>query len=337
MQSRQRLDNLAKFGHTHALEAFGLSCISARLQGDGQLTLVKSFEGARSDFCVHNGDGSIALGVQLKTVSKPQKGAINSCRYRFSNVRGYEGLLLVCMALDTSPPRVWMMPGSWVTAQSIDIPCVSQASRRKYAVFESSVEAMPNFFMHLLQEPSPQYQLATVDYFDVPTAPRTRLEQIAFLQLKHELPLNYEIPPVEQRPYDVIVDGARWQLKLCHYCRQKDRFRATLAKSAGRIDGRPTTQQYAPDDFEYLGLQLPADHPRLPARGMYLIPMRELVDRDLAGRGGAGGTSLNIYPHRRSHWSRSEWLDAYYLDLSCSQVALESYRRIVQRGPGLHE
>ena len=107
--SAKRAADLAKHGGANEKEAQGLRLILQTLREDGRLEFHKSFEGARADFCVYNHDQTRApaLGIQLKTTG----GNVMQSGYKyyqFNCTDGYDGLLMVCVALHTQPPRIWI-------------------------------------------------------------------------------------------------------------------------------------------------------------------------------------------------------------------------------------
>ena len=116
-----RAANVARNGDNHKKEALGLQLISRAIEQDGRLVCLKSFEGARADFCVYPKDkpGAPALGVQLKTtgVNMVQRQTV-----QFGATDGYVGLLMVFMALHVEPRRIWLADGSRVVSKSIAIP-----------------------------------------------------------------------------------------------------------------------------------------------------------------------------------------------------------------------
>lgn len=304
---------------SNALEAEGLALVKHALGVDGRLTLVKCFEGARADFAVHSGDPDRALGVQLKTTRFAKKCSPGSAQYRFTCTRGYDGLALLCIALD-SKIRMWLMPGS-AASNSVSIPTVTQTIREKYQVYETYELDLADDFLGMLA--SDAFNLQPVGELVTPRSKNGLAEFGAYQRLTAQLPLHFQSAPVEGLPYDCIVDGKRWQLKLAGLNEPTDRYVATAQKQAGRVGGKRKHTQYAAADFDFLCVQLPEQ-----LQLAYLIPMKVLVEKGLANRMDRTNATLHFYPHRSSRL-KSTWINTYKIDLSSHQQALSDYRQIM--------
>ena len=94
--------------------------------------------------------------------------------------------------------------------------------------------------------------------------------------------------------------------------------------------GRTISRQFSADAFNFLAVLLPAQHQRLRnvTPRMWLIPMRVLIERRLAGRTGVWGSTLCLYPHRPAQ-AGTKWLDNFMIDLTSPLAALDGHRRIV--------
>lgn len=317
-----RVDNLARFGKNNALEAEALDIVRHALSYDGRLTMEKSFEGTRADFCVHMGDPSRALGVQLKTTRSARQLSKSSFQYRFSDTNGYSGLVLLCVALD-SRVQFWLMPGSAVTATSVGIPTITTTQQR-YSQYHTFELDLADDFIRILQSPGADYQLASTAEFAVPTSQKGQREFYAFQHLKEKLPLLFTAARIEGSAYDCVVDDAKWQLKSATYLSSTDRFIVTVQKIAGRIAGSKKRKhsQYAEDDFDWLCIQMPASYD-----SAYLIPMSVLLDRGLAGRLTCSTATVHIYPHRSAH-PKTRWIDAFKINLSTPETAIADYKAV---------
>lgn len=321
----QRELNVAKFGG-HELEAEGLALVRHALECDGRLTTVKCFEGARADFAVHLGDPDRALGVQLKTTRRarrPAPAVEDGCRqYVFSGTTGYEGLAVLCIALD-SRIRMWFVPGDAVTGESMRIPTESRSSRQGYCGYETFELDLADDLCRALREPEPHYVLRPVEELVRPVSVKGQAEYEAYRRLEAALPLEFEPARVEGSPHDCTVAGARWQLKLASLEPRTDRYQTSVQKAAGRLPGKKRKHsQYAAEDFDYLCVQLPADR-----QCAYLFPMRLLLARGLAGRLDCSAGTIHFYPHRKAH-KKTSWVEAFRLDLSDRRAALAAHRRI---------
>lgn len=320
----RREHHTAKFGINNAMEAEGLGVIRHALSVDGRVTLVKCFEGARADFVVYADDPAKALGVQLKTTRTVARGSVGSSRYRFTGTSGYDGMALLCVALD-SRIRMWMMPGSSTSTSTVAIPTVNQSCRRRYARYETFELDLADDFLKILADPGSDYRLQPADDFMAPSSRNGKAEYLAFKQLQSSLPLSFEPAAVEASHYDCTVDGTKWQLKLACYNKATDRFGATAQKQIGRVGGKRKHSQYDSEDFDWLCVQMPAEH-----KAAYLFPMSLLLQRRLAGRPDCSIGTLHFYPHRKAH-PKTRWTEDYRLDLSDPRRALADYRRIVSR------
>jgi len=323
--SSNRSNHVEKFGKNNDMEAKGIRLLQSCLSRDNSLVFNKSFEGARADFCVVLQNTTKALGVQLKTTGKARKLSIASEQYRFSDTIGYDGLAVICIAMDTS--RIWLIPGDEIHSNSIGIPTIQKCQRRhKYSCYETDIDNLPDQLVQILEAQQPQYIFQPIECFIVPASKNRRAEYDAFKRLQQILPLTYVAPDVEQQPYDYTVDGSRWQMKLASYVKTTDRYSSTVQKCAGRLSGKKRAHsQYEQDDFDWLCVQMPIDQ-----RLLYLLPMKVLIERRVAGRLDCGSGHLHMYPHRYAH-PKTQWIQNYKIDLSSQEIAIADYQRIIKR------
>lgn len=316
-----RARSVAKF-QNNTLEAEGLALVRHAIEADGRLTIEKCFEGARADFVVHTGDPDKALGVQLKTTRHAKKCSVNSHQYRFTCTAGYDGLAVLCIALD-SRVRMWLVKGCEI-GNCLSFPTEYQTTRRKYGSHETFELDLVDDFLTLIHQPGDLITLSSVKQLVEPSSRNGRAEFKAYQHLTTALPLDYRPAPTEGLAYDCLVNGQRWQLKLATLNKVTDRYSASAQKAAGRQGAgkKRKHSQYAEDDFEWLCVQLPA-HVQIA----YLLPMSQLVAHGLAGRPDCSNATLHFYPHRCSQ-TRTEWLTAYQIDLSDQGKALADYKRI---------
>ena len=320
MQTQREL-NVAKFKN-NAMEADGFDLVCDIIKHDERLTVERCGEGTKADFVVHMADDRAhAIGVQLKTTAKPILYAKTCWRYGFSDTDGYAGLLLLCIAMDDTK-RLWLMLGSDVgNTTSIKIPVKRQSERRiGWTDHEIHPMDLGDKLVRFLTCPVDKVAICHTSSFMRPTSEKGQAEYEAFQQLKVALPLDYQPARVEGSHYDCTVHGSKWQLKLAKKLNEKtNRYTATAQKSVGRLSGIKRKLQYSEEDFEWLLIQL-------PAAVAYLIPMRILVARRLAGRTDCSNASIHIYVNPAS-W-RNEWIEDYKIDLATPTVALKDYERI---------
>ena len=329
--------NLAKYGPNHAKEAQGLAIARDAFAHDGRLCFKRSAEGARADFVVWlPGREDHALGVQLKTCHTAN---FQSKRRRvcFGETQGYDGLLVMLVSFLDHTPRVWLLSGKDVGEQQSlcfgDTYLSTEGGPGvKWQRREVPLPSLPQRFVNALQ-------LGNIVDLHLEPAERlvrpprgTRLtEYEAHEWLRERLPMRLEAPDVEQLPYDYMVEGAKWQLKVACYVSRNDSYSTGLHKKAS-----VTIKQYQAGDFDWLAVQLPLVDSRLsgvPAR-LYLIPFSELAARGLVGRN-VTSAALYLYPHRlfREHREGTyglgvHWTEAFVVDLSSPLAALTGYLRL---------
>ena len=306
---------------THEKEARALRQIKLAVREDGRLCFRKSAEGARLDFGVHlPGDEEHALGVQLKTSSIKEYAAPY---YLFNKTNGYDGAALVCMSVDPSAPRVWVMAGSSVTMRSLSIAVtpVRKNSRRSFTPVEIDLALLPQHLLLVLCGNSPEYKRGPITAIESPTSPSRLKEYLAFKLLQQRLPLLFIEPEVEARHYDYLVDGCKWQLKSALARVEQQCYHVVLGKSGGWRNGQRCKRQYGAQDFDFLCIQLPENIPTA-----YLIPMTILTTRGLAG-GSKGAANILVYPLRTPR-PGANWATEFAVDLRSPVVALSGYERV---------
>ena len=322
MPKRTRDENVAKYGQNNAKEAHGLALVRDAFALDGRLKLLQSAEGARADFCVFfPGAECAAIGCQLKTMHTLARHGQREY-YQFGHTGGYSGLMLLLIAFVGGAPRLWLHRGTDVTVKGILIPVVKRRAGYDWDVHEVQLDNLAGALENCFGEDDVTVQPA--EEFIKPTSPSRVVEYEAQTRLESQLPLLYKRPDVENGVYDCTVGAAHWQLKVANFDSRYKRFRVTLDKAGGIVDGKPSYRQYAVTDFEWLAVLLPV-HPYLSTPGMYLFPMRVLVERGYAGRDDVGGSSLAVAPHSRN---AARWAQAFYIDLSTPQVGLRDYARV---------
>ena len=308
---------------THDKEAQALKQIRVAIKEDGRLSFHKSAEGARLDFGVClPGNEARALGVQLKTSTV--RNLMGAPYYLFNKTNGYNGAALVCMSVEPTAPRVWLLSGSQVQMRSLSIAVrsVKRSSRRAFTPVEISLAQLPQQLLQILQGDAAEYSRGSLAAIITPSSPTRLKEYLAFKLLQRRLPLIYTEPDVEARHYDFLVEDSRWQLKMASTLADRDCYQVPLHKYAGRREGRNYHQKYAHDDFDWLCIQMPESLPIA-----YLIPATQLVMRGLVG-GSEGGATIYLYPSRTPSRTGANWADDFALDLRSPAAALQDYERI---------
>ena len=330
MTELTRAENVAKHGCSHAKEAEGLHIAKTVIEKDGRMVFVKSAEGARADFCVHRpGDGAHAIGVQLKTTASiwSNHGHDN---YVFGKTAGYGGMLLLLISLH-GRPRCWVVPGDRVREAKIRVHLTAPKRRRRFNWEQSEVEvaALPDALLSAFEQGT--CTLRPVQDIVVPSSPSRRVEYLAFLWLKGKLPLAFIEPPVEHRPYDYTVDGARWQLKVVTYLRGA--FHVSIDRTIGRVDHKSRRGGYSADCFDFLCLQMPLSPPpqAVVSPRIYLIPMSVLLSRGIAGTEKRGCISVPQHRLKATHADGAHWIQAFLIRLDTVDVAISDYRAVVAR------
>ena len=294
---------------------------------DGRLTFTKTAEGARADFSVcFPGGEDRAIGCQLKTTHS-LNNITGKDYFNFCKTDKYEGMMVILVAFVGPRARVWMRPGSTISAVGLHIP-VEPSNGYDWGVHAVDLDDVAQALItsYLIDDIKP----APVADWMVPVSFLQQREYREQLRLEKLLPLNFVPPDVEHRHYDYTVSGARWQTKVAGRA-AGDYFCCHLKTKAGTVDGRRRYQQYSADAFDFLAILLPADHVQLRAvtPRMWLVPMRVLLERRLANRTDVTGATLCLYPHRQAH-PRTQWLDAFMIDLTSHASALAGHSRIVE-------
>ena len=318
MVKRSRGENLDKFGQNNAKEAAGLALVRSALADVGILHMRRSAEGARADFSVFfPGADCAAIGVQLKTCHSLTHRH-GRCFYQFSKTSGYDGLLLLMMAMVEDTPRMWLRRGCDNPAGQTEVPVFTKQLRKHdWAGCELQLAGLSAALEQAFGVDG--IDIRSVEDFVRPSCATHVVEFEAQLRLEKQLPLLYEAPDVEHQAYDYKVGAARWQMKVASYDQPGDRFSARLCRMAGEAK----TVQYAATDFDWLAVLLP-EHPVLQAPTMYLIPIHALVERGFVGRKASRAGNLRVTPHRGG----VAWAEAFRIDLSTPQLALQQYERV---------
>ena len=325
----ERRSPVTMLAQNNAMEAEGMSVVQHALECDGRLTFIKCFEGARADFVVHDGDENNALGVQLKTTRFARQVSAKCRQYAFSDTAGYQGLAVLCIALD-SRQRMWLIPGGCITSDNVRIPVEATCKfRRGYVDHETFELDLADDFLRYMS--SEHINLAPVNMLVRPTSVKGQTEFDAYQRLTAAIPLNFQPADIEGSHHDCSVNGSKWQLKLACYIPSTNRYMCTAQKQNGRCSGKRKHSQYAAADFDFLCVQMPANLQRA-----YLIPMAVLIQRRLAGRSDCTTATVHFYPHRKAQ-KRSAWVENFSIDLSSPRKALADYENVIRENAAAAE
>jgi hypothetical protein len=152
-----------------------------------------------------------------------------------------------------------------------------------------------------------------------PTNRNALAEYTAFKRLQRYLPVTFVNPPAEHMAYDFVVHSKKWKLKMARLQKQKDYWVVNChkKKNAGNVNGKPTSVQYAVDDFDYMCVQLPKIAPHC----CYVIPQQELAKRGVLGDASKSDGAVRMYPHLASRSMRNDlvngvhWTEAFRIIL----------------------
>ena len=249
------------------------------------------------------------LLIQLKAAtSRGKKGR----EYHFNRVVGYDGMLVIMVALDGG--HLWTAAGSQLQINHLSIT-VGAASCRKYA--------LPDLASHLVKcFRSKRFEHMSIQQALLQCAPRNRVEARAHAQLNAlfaSVKMCLSRPREHQTTVDSLltVDGpaglverVRLQEKASHSCKVNGRYKCELWKRAGVLGRRA----YAKDDFDVLAVSL-LDTEQL--HGIYLIPVSVLRSRGLVGQ---KPVTLYVYPpwappKRNATREKYSWQADFFLDL----------------------
>lgn len=254
--------------------AFEVEAISKRVFADGldrsAWDLEWMPEGTRADGALRPRalvGGDSWFGIQMKATATSHAGRPNA--YSFTNLRGYGGLLIVCIALDAC--RLWVLPGVAVDSPKLTITIGGKWDRYRCswghlgAVLACAWMCRDTFFRR---------SLASL------RLPRSREAQVEVLSLDRlgqalvEVGLCSSPPPVQGGSIDMLVDTS-----IRVQCKSRtaptiavDSFRIVLARRCGMSKNVP----YSTGDFDVLLACLIVGE-RLV--GVFVIPARELLLR----------------------------------------------------------
>ena len=319
LQARQR--GLRGCGRNSEREAMSFKLLDAAIDAS---SYVDGFEiarltgASRADAVFRpRGSGGAGLLIQVKASMSVGK---RSRRYQFNGLLGYEGVLVILVALDGG--HIWAAAGSQLLRRKLWIT-VGCASDCRYAVPDIGQRLVECFHCRSFQHMSAQearlqctaaskVEVYAHDQLDLllncvnMTLCQPRVHQTAVDSL-------LEVP----NP-DVPTEKVRVQEKASHRDKRDARYRCVLGRRAGVLGLRA----YATDNFDLLAVSL-LDAKQL--QGVFLIPMSVLRSRGLVGR---KHVTLMVHPpwsqpKRNTTRVKYSWQEEYFLDLRAWNQSLE--------------
>ena len=310
-QARQRGLRLSGRNNRNEARAFELFreafAVSSHAEG---YEIVPLTGASRADAVFrHKGSGEDGLLIQLKaSTSLGKKGRA----YRFNRVAGYDGMIVVMVALDGG--HLWAAAGSQLHSNYLLIT-VGAASSRKYAVPDIGAQLVKCFRSKRFEHMSVQQAL-------LQCAPNNRVEARAHAQLNALfacVSMRLSQLLVHQTTVDSLLefDGPaglmermRLQEKASHCSKRDGRYMCNLWRKAGAFGRRA----YATEDFDMLAVSL-LDAKQL--QGIFLIPMSVLCSRGLVGK---KPVALYIYPpwappKQNATREKYSWQADFFVDL----------------------
>ena len=326
-QARQRGLRLYGRGNRKEARAFELfrEAFAASSQAGGY-EIVPLTGASRAD-AVFRRKGSKGNGllIQLKaSTSAGNKGR----KYTFARVAGYDGMLVIMVALDGG--HFWAAAGSQLQRRWLEIT-VGCPSSRKYAV--------PDIGAHLVKcFRNKRFGHMSVQQALLQCAPRHIVEAQAHAQLIAlfaSVNMCLSQPRVHQTTVDSLlevdrpaglVERVRLQEKASHRSKVSGRYQCYLWKAAGALGRRA----YAKDDFDMLAVSL-LDAKQL--QGIFLNSMSVLCSRNLVG---PKPVTLIVHPpwsppKKNTTRAKYRWQAEFFLDLHAWNQSLQMPQHVQRR------
>jgi len=279
-----RARNVEVHGASHSTEARAWELILGNLRGVPafeEFEVQRLREGTRADGIFRYrepGSDDLWVGMQVKSTAR----ASASSRFTFNSTRGYDGLLLVCVAL--VPGVIWVIPGDAVGVRYLTLRVGSDAHDLYRC--QDLVSALTEAWLN-----RSRYPKHTAAAWSTPRSRSARIEHEGQKQ-GHAWLRKYgfalEQPVVEHGHFDIVIDGViRVQDKTLtaprHDC---GTYRVSLEKHGGCGTKIP----YVGNEFDLLVVYL------LSAGTMatvFVAPTYSLIRHGAVG--GQQG-SLTLYP-----------------------------------------
>lgn len=251
--------------HNSQVEASSKRLLADRLDRNSW-DLVWMPEGTRADGALRPRiSGYTWFGIQMKAATQP-------CRpnaYSFSCVRGYEGLLMVCIALDKQ--YLWMLPGGAVKSTRLQITLGGKWDQYRCSWSQLSAVLACAWMCRdtFLRRPLSSLRR--------PSAQSSQVELLSLdllAQALHDVGLACEAPIVQNGPVDMLVDtNIRSQCKArTARSNATPTFRVGMTRRCGSSGSVP----YSVGDFDaFLACLVVGES----LTGCFVIPARELVSR----------------------------------------------------------
>ena len=258
---------------------------------------------ARADALFKAIGSDMGTRLQLKSANPCGGGHV----YKFSNTRGYEGMLVVLVALDRNV--LWTVPGAMLTQSAISLTLgtardqawrASDIGRALELCFEDTVSFPHVSIDQALGDCSPSNKVELQGHLQL-----ARLFACMAIQLRRS-------PWAASTSVDSLLMGEGFQLRVqekASTLTQKS-YKVSLWKHGGAL-GRIA---YATTDFDLLLVAILSDG-RLS--GLFAFPVRVLALHELVG---AQATSLRLYPpwtlpKRQPTRDKHAWQLEYFVDL----------------------
>ena len=192
----------------HELEARALEMIQDIVRTDGRISLHRTHEGALADFCITTADDPLrGVGCQLKTTGCVQTRKRARGDLQFSHTAGYDGMLLLLVALLPTATKIWILHGSAVRASALNPPLEHAQRRRVYDWEAASCHADDLCSVLLASFHNEQIVLKDVEDWLRPQSPTQLAEFEGQRRMEKWLPLQYTRPRIDHLHYDYLAQG----------------------------------------------------------------------------------------------------------------------------------
>ena len=246
-------------------------------------------------------------GTQLQLKSASGSGT-HLTSYRFSNVGGYSGMLLILIALDRD--LMWAMQGTRVAQNHLRMSIGGQRDQA-YRIHDLGLKLETCF--HNIQD----YPHMAMEDARLQCSPRCRVEELAHRQCKALLQqtgfnLQQQVFPSTA---DSLLSGLGFQYlvqeKAAHASKRNGSYITALSKRGGPLGKQP----YTLTDFDMLMVSLLDGDNHL--EGLLLIPIHVLQAHGLVD---VGPVTMHVYPpwalpKREATKLKHAWQLEYFVDL----------------------
>ena len=252
------------------------------------------------------------LPIQIKAASN-----FGNDRYSFMGMLGYEGMLVLMVALDSG--SLWACSGQSLTSQHLQITvgCNSDTQRR-----------VSDLASHLLRSfhKTEEFQRLSIRQATLACSPTHQVEACARLQLERlfqHVGMCLKNPFIHQTTVDSLL---AWQhlgscpvlLRVQEKAANKRRGDGRLSVSMSKRGGVLGRLAYSEDDFDLLAASVMNEN---QLQGVFLIPMSVLVQRAFAG---TKATHMSLHPpwsapKRKPTKDKYDWQLDFFVDLRAWQ------------------